>query len=77
MMTPFVNWSAVCLHLRSRYKPLSQVAKEVGSDWAHLNRLARGDTRQPRYDTGVRLLQLHLDKCPELHRPELIVLKGG
>lgn len=73
MNNPMVNWSAVCLHLRSRYKPLSEVAKEVGSDWRHLNRLARGEVQQPRFDVGMRLLDLHLDHCAELHRPDLLL----
>jgi len=67
-----INWQQVCLHLRSRYKPLSQVAKEVGSDWRHLNRLARGEIEQPRFNTGMKLLDLHLDKCPDLHLPHII-----
>lgn len=73
MNNPIVNWSAVCLHLRSRYKPLSQVAKEVGSDWRHLNRLARGEVQQPRFDVGVRLLDLHSDKCADVHRREILM----
>lgn len=70
-----IDWQRVCLNLRSRYKPLSQVAKEAGSDWRHLNRLARGETQQPRFDTGMCLLDLHRQHCPELHRPEMIVVQ--
>jgi hypothetical protein len=62
-----INWQKVCLNLRRHYKPLSQVAKEVGSDWKHLNNLARGDVQQPRFDTGVKLLDLHSDVCPDRH----------
>lgn len=70
---PSIDWSAVCLHLRSRYKPLTAVANEVGSNWWHLNRLARGEVQQPRFDTGMRLLDLHRQHCPELHQPEMIM----
>lgn len=62
-----IDWQQVCLNLRNHYKPLSQVAKEVNSDWRHLNRLARGEVEQPRFLTGVKLLDLHLDKCPKQH----------
>ena len=65
-----IDWQRVALNLR-RYKPLSQVAKEVGSDWQHLNRLARGEVAQPRFDTGVRLLDLHYDVAPERHHEVL------
>ena len=65
-----IDWQRLTLNLR-RYKPLSQVAKEVGSDWRHLNRLARGEVQQPRFETGVRLLDLHYDRFPERHREVL------
>lgn len=62
-----IDWQRVCLNLRSRYKPLSAVAKEVGSDWRHLNRLARGEVEQPRFMTGIRLLDLHSDVMGARH----------
>ena len=70
-----IDWQRVCLNLRTHYKSLATVAKEIGSDWRHLNRLARGDTQQPRFDTGMRLLALHHDKCADLHRPEILMLR--
>jgi hypothetical protein len=66
-----IDWQKVALNLR-RYKPLSQVAKEVGSDWRHLQRLARGEVNEPRFNTGVRLLDLHYDKFPERHQEVLM-----
>ena len=62
-----IDWQKVCLNLRRHYKPLSQVAKEVGSDWQHLNRIARGEVEQPRFNTGLKLLDLHWDKCKQQH----------
>lgn len=67
-----IDWQKIALNLRTHYKPLSQVAKEVGSDWRHMNRLARGEVNQPRFDTGVKLLDLHFDKCKQLHKKEVI-----
>lgn len=67
-----IDWQRVCLNLRTHYKPLAQVAKEVGSDWRHLNRLARAETEQPRFKTGVRLLDLHFDQCRELHNESIL-----
>jgi len=66
-----IDWQRVCLNLRTHYRPLSRVAKEVGSDWRHLNRLARGEVRQPSFDVGVRLLDLHLDVMRENHHQAL------
>jgi len=67
-----INWQIICLNLRRDYKNLDAVAKEIGSDWQHLNRLARGETNQPRFDTGMKLLDLHYDKCPDKHKAILI-----
>jgi hypothetical protein len=62
-----IDWQKVTLNLRAKYGPLTKVAKVVGSDERHLNRLARGDIQQPRFNTGVALLDLHLEACPERH----------
>ena len=62
-----IDWMTVCNNLRQSYKPLSTIAKEIGSDWQHLNRIARGEVKQPRFDTGIKLLDLHFDKCRDRH----------
>lgn len=62
-----IDWQKVTLNIRRDYKPLATVAKEIGSDWRHLNRLARAETKQPRYDTAIRLLDLHFDVCRDKH----------
>lgn len=62
-----IDWQKVTLNLRRYYKPLATVAKEIGSDWRHLNRLARGEVKQPRFNTGIKLLDLHYDHCRERH----------
>lgn len=67
-----INWQMVALNLRTHYKPLSTIAKEIGSDWVHLNRLARGEVNQPRFETAIKLLDLHFDKCRHLHSCKII-----
>ena len=62
-----INWMALTNNLRRDYKSLSTVAKEIGADWQHLNRLARGEVMCPRFDTGMKLLDLHYDKCRSKH----------
>jgi hypothetical protein len=65
-----IDWQKVTLNLRTHFGPLTKVAKVVGSDERHLNRLARGDVEQPRFNTGCKLLDLHLDACPDKHNFE-------
>jgi hypothetical protein len=69
-----IDWQRLLLNLRKRYKPLAQVADEIDCDEQTLCRLARGETKEPRWSVGIKLLDLHLDKCPELHKPNLIML---
>jgi hypothetical protein len=71
-----IDWQTVLLNLRNRYKPLAQVAAEVGADEGTLCRLARGDTCEPKFSTGVKLLDLHLDNCPMLHRRDILFLEA-
>ena len=60
-----IDWQMVCLKLQNKYKPLNTVAKELGINWQHINRLARGDVQQPKFNTGVALLDLAYDNLPE------------
>ncbi len=62
-----INWQRLCNNLRARYKALSTVARELNTDAQHIRRLARGEVKWPRFITGHKLLDLHLDVCPDLH----------
>ena len=66
-----IDWQKVCLNLRG-YRSLETVAKQIGTDAAHLRRLARGEVQEPRFNTGVKLLDLHFEKFPDKHRLEEI-----
>ena len=63
-----IDWQRVTLNLRTHYKPLAAVAPEVGSDWRVLNRLARGESLEPKFSVGLRLLDLHHTHCGSAHR---------
>jgi hypothetical protein len=54
-----IDWSRITNEIRASGYVLSKVAKDVGSDWQHINRLARGEVEQPKYDVGVKLLKIH------------------
>lgn len=58
-----VDWQKITLDIRHNYKSLSRVAKEVGSDWRHLHRLARGEVMDTKYKVGLRLLAIHKEYC--------------
>lgn len=67
-----INWMVVTNNIRAKYKPLAQVAPEVGSCWRHLGRLARGEVKQPRFDVGIRLLDVHYTHCADRHTAEIL-----
>jgi hypothetical protein len=68
-----VNWQKLALNLR-KHKPLSTISKEIGCEQMTLQRLARGDVAEPRFDLGLHLLNYHLDLYPEKHQ-ELLNLE--
>ena len=63
-----IDWQKVCLNLRSNYKPLATGAREIGAKDKHLCDLARGEVMQPRFLTGVKLLDLHYDVMGDRHK---------
>lgn len=67
-----INWQTLTNNLRN-YKPLEQVAKEAGIDAGTLRRLARGDTSEPKFSQGHKLLNMHYDYCQERHTKKLLL----
>jgi hypothetical protein len=58
-----VDWQQITISIRRNYKSLATVAKEVGSDWRHLCRLARAEVNEPKYSVGLKLLAIHEKHC--------------
>jgi hypothetical protein len=58
-----IDWQHVCLQLRRKYKSLHRIAREIDSCGRHLTRLARGEVQQPRFDVGMRLIELYGKHC--------------
>ncbi len=60
-----VDWSLVVL-LVQRHTGMSRttLGRSVGSDERHIGRLARREVLEPRFGTGVRLLDLAYDVLP-------------
>jgi DNA-binding phage protein len=66
-----IDWQQVVLNLRG-HAPLSQLAKELGLHEGHLRRIAMGDVAEPRFNTGLRLLDAHEKYCRARHSLEHI-----
>jgi hypothetical protein len=66
MNTLPIDWQRLCLNLR-KHQPLSQFAKIIDCDEQTLTRLARGDISEPRFSTGLVLLDLYADLCGDTH----------
>jgi hypothetical protein len=63
-----IDWETLCLNLR-RHKPLAQIAREIDCDEQTINRLQRGEVREPRFSVAIELLNMHLDLLgAEKHR---------
>ena len=62
-----IDWQKVVLNLRNHYGPLSRIGRELSIKDTHLRRLARGEVAEPRFNSGVKLLDLHYDVMGERH----------
>lgn len=56
-MSGLVDWSLLVLTLRARSGlPVAEFARRADTTEAMMNRLARGDTLEPKFAAGVRIL---------------------
>jgi len=62
-----IDWQQLATNIQNSGYALSRAAKLVHCDPQHIRRLARGEVIEPRWSTGLRLLDLHFDLCPERH----------
>ena len=61
-----VDWQTLTCLIRARCHPAGRlkIAAACGTSPKHLGDLERGDVREPRFDTGIRLLD-YADTCLE------------
>ena len=67
-----IDWQQVTLNLRSNYKSLQQIAKELNASYDTIKELSLGRSTNPRFNLAMQLLDLHFDKCRHLHKREII-----
>ena len=62
-----IDWSAIVNRLHSSRGTLKNVSRFVGACPQSLGRLDRGETAEPKFDAGRKLLDLHLEDHPGKH----------
>lgn len=60
----FIDWQMCIVKLR-RHMTYVRIAGIVSTDEQHIRRLASGDTKEPRFNTGIRILDLAYDVLSE------------
>ena len=63
-----IDWSMIVLSLQNKGFSCEKLAGQLGSCPVHLRRIARGEVIQPKFDVGIKLLDLHSDLCPGSHK---------
>lgn len=63
-----IDWQALTRNLRRHYGSLARAATALDLDENLLRRLNRGETSEPKFEPGIRLLDAHYDACPDRHR---------
>lgn len=60
----FIDWQMCVVKLR-KHMTYCSIASKVSACHKHIERIARGDINEPRFNTGVRLLDLAHDVLSE------------
>jgi hypothetical protein len=61
-----IDWQKVALNIRSVVS-LSAAARRAKIDASTLRKLARGEVAEPKFSSGIALLDLHYALCPDRH----------
>lgn len=68
-----LDWSRIVLNIRTKGVSAAELARRIGRAESVIQRLAR-EGQQPKFDDGVRILDVHYDVCSELHRMDRLQL---
>lgn len=58
-----IDWQLVANMLR-RHAPLAEIERQIGMARGSLNRIARGEADEPKFSTGMALLDYAHDVLP-------------
>lgn len=69
-----INWQIVVKNLMLHLET-EKIAAIAGTDERIIEGMYRGVMKEPKFNAGLQLLDLHIDLCPERHT-ELIIKKS-
>lgn len=72
-----IDWQRVVLNLRRSGVSCAELARSIGRNQSVIQRLARGESKRVFFDDAVRLLDIHSDRCPEVHSLEALSVSCG
>ena len=67
-----LHFDRIVLNLRSRGFRNEDIGRLVGVSRSAVCQWARGEKRPSEFRTVLRLLDVHFDRCPDRHTPEVI-----
>lgn len=70
-----LDWPVIVLRLKGK-RTYRELAEIMGCHPSVFSSLISGATAQPKFTTGVKILDLHYDLFPELHKTEYMT-KGA
>lgn len=60
-----IDWQLLILLFRKHNVSVSRLRRELGINYDHLSHIARGEVKEPRFNTGVKLLDYAYEVIPE------------
>jgi len=72
-----IDWQLLAIKLQNKGLTSKQVQDATGMCWASFGRLRRGEQKEPRFNTGVRLLDLAYDELNETDFKKCVEVNNG
>jgi len=72
--TLIINWQKVIVNLKKSFT-YDQIKQQTGGAPLLLRRIYRGSEEEPHLSTGILLLDLHADTCPDKHNKLTLLIK--
>lgn len=62
-----LDWQQIVLNIRNNGISGATIARKVGCHHAHILNMASGIVQEPKFSTGIKLLDMHYAVCRDKH----------
>lgn len=67
-----INFQQIIINLKQSGLSYKRISQLCNIDAQHIAHIARYEVKEPKFSVGIKLLNLHFDKCKNKHNKNLI-----